>query len=59
VTLHIVPNGGHGEPNFTPEIVVESMEFFNRLKDPSNSQQQHQREQESRAEKQAQSGHPQ
>lgn len=38
VTLHTVPKGGHGNPNFTPDIYEESLAFFDRLKSHSNSQ---------------------
>jgi len=30
VTLHIVPNGGHGAPGFTGEVVTESFDFFDK-----------------------------
>jgi acetyl esterase/lipase len=37
VTLHVVPNGGHGDPNFTPEIYEQTLVFFDRLKGQSGS----------------------
>jgi acetyl esterase/lipase len=44
VTLHVVANGGHGDPNFTPEIYEETLSFFDRLKgQPGSSAHKHRR----------------